>query len=740
MSLESKVISAVCKNKDISTVFSSNVSELFVAHSDVWEGLVSYYHKFRAIPDVSVLEEKFRDFEPVEVKGETDYYVDQLKNEFLTNKIRDTLLDTSRKLDTDSAQRVLGSLQTELLGLTRYSTGIQDLNLTDIDLAAEHYDAVAHKSNEMGGSPGIRTGIKAIDASYVTGMAPGHLIVVIGWPGRMKQEDVDKIIPTPSGYRRFGDLSPGDYVFGIDGRPTRVSAIHPQTDRTAYRVGFSDGSSTIVGPEHLWSIHKGRRGQKRNKLHTMTTREILERGLYRNRKGHKEYSSILPLPEPVEYPEVDLPVDPYVMGVILGDGSYPLSSYNVVVSNNDEEIMDHISSRVDNPIVEYVPASCRRWSINGLHRTLRENGLCAVREDKTIPDQYMTAHRSARLDLLRGLMDSDGFSGTGKRSAEFSQKNRAMCEQVAELVRSLGGVAKVKTRKDGVSIVTLWTPDNPFLLSRKANAYTPRKPFKAFSSIERVEDREMMCITVEAEDSLYLTEHYTVTHNTWFTGLLAINAWKQGFKPMIVSLEMSPENMRDRLYTVMGEGFFRASELSRGQISTDDYRSWAKKSFENKDDFIIVAPDQMGEMTPNMVQAKIDQHKPDIVICDYHQLFMDNKRSDNMTQRAMNLSRELKLLAVANNIPVIDITAATMTDTSSQDDPPMLSQVAWSKAIEYDADMAVAVHKHLVDGDPNPSIVEIVSRKMRHGENFACFLKWDVDRGVVEEVYDSPGN
>ena len=140
-------------------------------------------------------------------------------------------------------------------------------------------------------------------------------------------------------------------------------------------------------------------------------------------------------------------------------------------------------------------------------------------------------------------------------------------------------------------------------------------------------------------------------------------------------------------------------------------------------------------MTPNMVQGKIDQHKPDLVILDYHQLFMDNRKSDNMTQRAMNLSREFKLLATSNQIPVIDITAATMTESSSQDDPPMLSQVAWSKAIEYDADMAFAVHRHAVDGVGLPAAIEITSRKNRHGGEFGCMVEWDIDRGVIKEIY-----
>jgi replicative DNA helicase len=202
---------------------------------------------------------------------------------------------------------------------------------------------------------------------------------------------------------------------------------------------------------------------------------------------------------------------------------------------------------------------------------------------------------------------------------------------------------------------------------------------------------------------------------------------------MIVSLEMTPENMRDRIYTMLGSGLFRASDFSRGNINMDDFDAWGKKKFTDTNNFILVSNEGSGNVTPTTIQAKIDQHKPDIVILDYHQLFTDSNNSKAPTERNMNISREFKNLAVRNNIPVIDITAATMDDISNQDGPPLLSQVAWSKAIEYDADMAFAVHR-----TPDTNIIEIVSRKNRHGTEFGFYLDWDIDRGIVKEIYDTP--
>jgi replicative DNA helicase len=406
MNTESAVITSVCENKDISTVLAENIDEVFTSHRDVWEGLKSYYLKFKSVPDVLVLTEKFKDFEPTNVKGETAYYLDQLKNEYLASRLRNLLLSSGASLKTEASSRVILQMQSELNSLGRLTSAVRDVDLTDFKLAEKHFESVKNRSDAMGGSPGIMTGFKAIDYAYPTGMAPGHLIVMIGWPGRGK---------------------------------------------------------------------------------------------------------------------------------------------------------------------------------------------------------------------------------------------------------------------------------------------------------------------------------------TWMSSYLACKAWEQGFKPMIISLEMTPENMRDRIYTMLGSGLFKASDFSRGQVDISSFDDWATKKFKDKNQFILVSNEGTGQVTPNTVQAKIDQHKPDLVILDYHQLFNDSSGAKSEVERNRNISRDFKLLAVRNNIPIIDITAATMDDISDQDSPPLLSQVAWSKAIEYDADMAMAVHR-----TPDTNIIEIVSRKNRHGTEFDFYLDWDLNRGIIQELYDNP--
>jgi len=224
---------------------------------------------------------------------------------------------------------------------------------------------------------------------------------------------------------------------------------------------------------------------------------------------------------------------------------------------------------------------------------------------------------------------------------------------------------------------------------------------------------------------------YTGRMKSFFALLAAINAWLQGRKVMIVSLEMSPAEVRERAYAMIASGLFDMNKLARGDVDPDDFREWAKKNLVNKAGFIVVSPEGVGQFTPNIVRAKADVFKPDFIVMDYAQLFMDNAKTAAMTPRMLNLSRETKLLAGDLGIPIMFLSAVTDDENDKRDSPPLLSQIAWSSGIEYDSNLAIAVHKW-----DDSNIVEVVSRKNRNGPNFAFYFETDAARGVFKEKFD----
>ncbi len=214
---------------------------------------------------------------------------------------------------------------------------------------------------------------------------------------------------------------------------------------------------------------------------------------------------------------------------------------------------------------------------------------------------------------------------------------------------------------------------------------------------------------------------------SWLSLYFAVQAWKQGKSPLVISLEMSETEVRNRVFTIMGEGLWSHRQLSSGAVDLDDLRAWHKKHVEGKPEFHIISNDSGGEVSPSVLRGKIDQYKPDLVIVDYLQLMSPNQKSENETVRMKNLSRELKLLAISDEIPIIAISSATPDDVNKLDTVPTLGQTAWSRQIAYDADWVMALGR-----GTNSDIIECVFRKNRNGFMGEFLVQVDFDKGYYK--------
>ena len=211
---------------------------------------------------------------------------------------------------------------------------------------------------------------------------------------------------------------------------------------------------------------------------------------------------------------------------------------------------------------------------------------------------------------------------------------------------------------------------------------------------------------------------------SWMALYFAVQAWKQGKSPLIISLEMSETEVRNRVFTIMGEGLWSHRKMSNGQVEIEDLKRWHKKELAGKPEFHIISNDNGGEVTPSVIRGKIDQYKPDLVIVDYLQLMSPNQKSDNETVRMKNLSRELKLMAISEEMPIIAISSATPDDVNKLDTVPTLGQTAWSRQIAYDADWVLALGRAT-----NSDIIECVFRKNRNGFMGEFIVQADFDKG-----------
>jgi deoxycytidine triphosphate deaminase len=341
---------------------------------------------------------------------------------------------------------------------------------------------------------------------------------------------IDTEIPTPSGWRTMDQLAPGDLVFDMTGMPTVVvGATDVMVNRPCREVVLSDGTTVTCDASHQWvTIDKNGRRGGRNVTKVVTTDEIARSLISRDEFNHQ-----IPLAGPALYPERDLPVDPYVLGAWLGDGT----TTKAEIACADQEILDEIALAG----VGVAPQRTRlltyrlggmghtRDALTGrltasdsLNSTLRWMGLLG---QKAIPNDYLRASVAQREALLAGLMDTDGYVDKSGR-CDLTTVNASLVWPFHELVSSLGFRATVATKRAmlngrdcGPKYEIQFTPDRPvFRLPRKRDRQKTEGRFHRFRAVVAVRDTPSVpvrCIEVSAPSGTFLaTRSYVPTHNS----------------------------------------------------------------------------------------------------------------------------------------------------------------------------------------------------------------------------------
>lgn len=335
-------------------------------------------------------------------------------------------------------------------------------------------------------------------------------------------------VPTIHGLVAVEELKVGDRVFGPDGQPVTVTGksnvFHA---RELYRVTTDDGASIDVDSEHQWTVRLHR---KHNMFRTYTTEQLWHRQngafLRTKRGGGVEIRMdanctdvrlpMLPDMQPVQYPQTELPIDPYVLGVWLGDGHS--DSSRVTMTDEDWAVVGAEITRrgytVESKPHKYLHHVC------GLRPLLRQVG---VLNNKHIPAAYMTASVQQRRDLLKGLMDTDG-NVSMKGQCFFAQSNRALIDQVATLIRSLGikaNVIETNAACNGKDCgkawkVSFYASDIAHLPRKEERTLKGERHFGRYIKIEKLcETGDTQCITVDREDGLFMAgEGCIITHNS----------------------------------------------------------------------------------------------------------------------------------------------------------------------------------------------------------------------------------
>jgi phosphate starvation-inducible protein PhoH len=371
-------------------------------------------------------------------------------------------------------------------------------------------------------------------------------IVAYGCAGTGKAQPLYSKILTPGGWTTMSQIKIGEYVSTPDGKKSKVCGIFPQGKKHIYEIVFHDGSKTRCCLEHLWEINAptGWNRRKTGSKKVVNTQYVID--FLREKEIRKSTTNIsIDLIEPIKTENINLPLDPYLVGCLIGDGC--LTTNTPKFTTKDIEILEQLQETLNENIkikscsgnnydYNFVDSLSRKTKVNSLTKSLKELGIHGKKSyEKIIPSIYINSGTEQKLNLIRGLMDTDGTVDYKNGTVSFSTTSEILAKQVQEIIWSLGGICKITskiptymydgTKKVGRKCYNVWitvrNPKDLFTLQRKKDlcreTYDKLQYRRKIKNVNYVGEEEAQCIMIEDDKHLYITDDYIITHNTFIT-------------------------------------------------------------------------------------------------------------------------------------------------------------------------------------------------------------------------------
>lgn len=366
--------------------------------------------------------------------------------------------------------------------------------------------------------------------------------------GNGKAQPLYSKLLTPKGYINMGDVKVGDEVFGEDGKSHKVLGVFPQGKKPVYELTFSDGSKCRCSDEHLWTVSTN----NRKTWKTLTLSEIVNSSLCHNTsasgKQGKRWKYHIPITMPINFTgERVLPIDSWLLGVLIGDGGFTHTS--ITFTNSETDILDKTNLKLQEYGCVLSKKSGCDYSIvqrdnignvldinnkveNTIRSIIKQLGLINHKSDaKFIPKDYLYSDVNSRINILQGLFDADGtIDQYGHYN--YSTSSKQLAEDIVFLVQSLGGTCSCKEhetfytyngeRKQGLNNFELYIKLPSNVIPYTSNKHTKKAKshirgvniYRTLRSIDFIGEEECQCILIDSPSHLYLTDNMIVTHNT----------------------------------------------------------------------------------------------------------------------------------------------------------------------------------------------------------------------------------
>ena len=604
----------------------------------------------------------------------------------------------------------------------------------------------------------IPMGIPGIDKLLKGGLAKGEIGVILAPTGVGKDQPISEPVLTPTGWVTMGDIKVGNKVIGSDGKEQYVLGVYPQGVRPMYKVEFSDGTHTSCGLEHLWSVNT-------LNMRTAKTRDKQGKGVYRPNYGYKvvktsdmmndikkrgRYNYRLPVVSPVDFEKRDVLIDPYLLGLLLGDGGIKTE---VNFTTADVELVGYVESvlpgnsqikKVTNSNYGY-RITKQNGLINPVTQSLKDMDLYGCgSNDKFIPKDYLYNSLEVRVSLLQGLMDTDGYVDK-KGTVQFTTVSEQLCDDVRELVLSLGGTARVNSKiptytyngekKEGqlAYTVTMSFANNivPFKLLRKIDRYYKRTKYleqKYVKSITYSHDEESVCIKVSNPDELYVTRDYVLTHNTTILTKIANTAFNLGYGVLQIFFEDNPKIVQRKHFTlwtgIEPDNLVNHKEEVMGKITE------IKETMKNE---LILKKLPSDSITMSQIKNQLrkmiaDGTKIDLVLLDYIDCVVPESSSKDEWKAEGSVMRGFE--AMCHELNLVGWTATQGNRSSISSEVVTTDQMGGSIKKAQVGHVIISVAKTLQQKEMNLATIAIT--KSRLGKDGVVFENCKFNNELLE--------
>lgn len=741
-STESLYLSALIRTGDSKHPISHNItSDLFIAHEIEWDWLSRYIRDHRRLPSKTAFQAQFPTFRFYKT-DDLDHYTAELRKDFYRRQMVEMLSEAADAVSEDDLGRAIEQINGKMSVLRKSMHNDNEIDVfMDFEKIFKEVEDRAERV-KVKGQAGIPTGFPTLDLG-TGGPQAGHIWIAAARLGVGKALKNGTGVLTPSGYVAIETLNIGDRVIGLNGHsagtgavPTRVIGVYPQGQKEILKVKFSDGSIIEVCEDHLWTIRIGSKPCK-----VQTTKQI-EQWLADKRQN----PAVPTVQGPITFKESKVSYDAYNLGLLLGDGSFRAKSC-VGFTTADPELTLGFGR-----YCRFQPSGKYQYSISSLNKRIRDFGLWGLKShDKFIPEEYLWSSPTNRLAMVQGLMDTDG-EVLANGGAGFSSTSPHLIAGLRHIVETLGGHCEpteerythythngeYRTGRLSYRMTVVMPPTMcPFRLQRKVDKWIPRtkyQPTRVIESITRTgEYDEMTCIAVSAPDSLFLTEHCIVTHNSQMLVKMAAAAVMAGNKVQFDSLEMSAGQVSIRVHMVLAkmrlvQGFSASGLMLGTNVNLPAYREYLEGLKRDIKGNLFISDTSRGAVGPVEIAGQIERNNPDLVLLDYMSLLKRPKNQANdMYQGVSALSSEIKNLAERYKVPIT--VASQINRQGTGKEPPGAEHLSLSDSVGQDADAVLTLSRI------STSVRKVKLVKYRHGRDGQQFyVRFKPDQGDIEEI------